>query len=271
VSTEYYHPFTAYTHWFVAPHGIADSAPFNVYQRNRILAAYRNRRVGGGVDLGYAFGRSAELRVGYDVGFQKLSQEIGEPVVPTVRGRLGVASVRFTLDRFDDPVIPHRGARLESTFKYYDANPGATETVPTEEVHFALAQPTGERASIIFSASGGTAFLARHTGFPPFSLGGPLRLGAYGTNELLTNQYFLFQATHLYRLRELSPLLGQRVYLLSGYEVGKAYGQPAGVSKVPQDGTLGVLLQTVFGPIFFGGSIGDSGHRRFYFKVGKYF
>jgi NTE family protein len=125
----------------------------------------------------------------------------------------------------------------------------------------------------MFLASGGTAFTTKSadTGLPPFSLGGPLRLGAYGTNELLTSQYFLFQTAYLYRLRELSPLLGQNMYLVSGYEVGKAYYQSSDVSRLPQNGTLGVLLQTVFGPIFFGGSIGDRGHRKFYFKVGRFF
>jgi hypothetical protein len=32
-----------------------------------------------------------------------------------------------------------------------------------------------------------------------------------------------------------------------------------------------LLLQTLFGPVFFGGSIGDNDHRRFFFNVGKFF
>jgi len=271
LSTEYYHPFTAYTHWFVSAYGIADSSPFNVYQHNLVLGEYRNRRMGGGVDLGYAFGRSGELRFGYQAGYQKVSEEIGMPVVPAVHGRFGLTSLRYRLERFDDPVIPRRGVRVESTFKFYDVNPGTTDVVPTEELRLGWAQRTSAKSSLLFFASGGTAFSTRHAGFPPFSLGGPLRLGAYGTNELLTNQYFLFQPALLYRLRELSPLLKQNVYLLSMYEAGKAYGQPATVERIQQDATLGVLFQTVFGPMFFGGSIGDTQHRKFYFKVGKFF
>ncbi len=271
LSTEYYHPFTAYTHWFVSAYGMADSSPFNVYQRNRVLGEYRNRRMGGGVDLGYAFGRSGELRLGYQVGYQKVSEDIGVPVTPAVRGRFGITSLRYRLERFDDPVIPRSGVRVESTFKFYDANPGTADVVPTEELRFGLARRTSERSSLLFFASGGTAFSTRHAGFPPFSLGGPLRLGAYGTNELLTNQYFLLQPALLFRLRELSPLLKQNVYLFSMYEAGKAYGQPVGVPRIQQDGTVGVLFQTVFGPMFLGGSIGDTQHRKFYFKVGKFF
>jgi NTE family protein len=271
LSTEYYHPFTAYTHWFMSVYGTADSSPFNVYQRNRLLAEYRNRRSGGGIDLGYTFGRSGELRFGYEAGYQKLSEDLGAPVTPAVRGRFGITSLRYRLERFDDPVIPRRGVRVESIFNFYDANPGTPDVVPTEELRLGLAHRTSKRSSLLFFASGGTAFSTRDVGFPPFSLGGPLRLGAYGTNELLTNQYFLFQPAVLYRLRELSPLLKQNVYLVSMYEAGKAYGQPASVPRIQQDGTIGVLFQTVFGPMFFGGSLGDTQHRKFYFKVGKFF
>ena len=269
--TEFFHPFNSHTGWFVATHGAADSSPFNVYQRDKILGEYRNRIVGGGMDVGYTFGRSAELRLGYEVGYQKISEDIGSPVAPTVRGRYGVSSLVYRLDRFDDPQIPRRGVRIESTFHFYDTKAGTSDVVPTEELRLGLAKRTGKKSSVLLLASGGTSFSTKDTGFPSFSLGGPLRLGAYGTNELLTNQYFLVQPAFLYKLREFSPLLKQNVYLLTMYEAGKAYGQPASMSEVAQDGTVGLLFQTVFGPIFFGGSIGDNEHRKFFFKVGKFF
>jgi NTE family protein len=176
--------------------------------------------------------------------------------------------------------------RLDSTFRLYDGKPGTPDAVTTGEAKLGLAQricketadeeQTGqtkracEKMSALFFASGGTSFRSRDLGFPAFSLGGPLRLGAYGTNELLTNQYFLVQPAVLYKLWEISPILKQNVYLLGMYEAGKAFG-PAGGGTVAQDGTAGVLLQTVFGPIFFGGSAGDRDHRKFFFKVGHFF
>ncbi len=271
VKTEFFHPFNFHTGWFVAAHGNADSSPLNIYERDKILGEYRNRVFGGGVNFGYMFGRSAEMRVGYDSGYQKISEDIGTPVEPTVRGRYGMTSLRYRLDRFDDPMIPRRGERIESTFHFYDTKPGTSDFVPTGELRLGLAEPINTKSSVLFFASGGTSFSTRDTGFPPFSLGGPLRLGAYGLNELLTNQYFLVQPAFLYRLRELSPLLKQNVYLLSMYEAGKAYGQNASTAAVAQDGTVGLLFQTVFGPVFFGGSLGDTNHRKFFFNVGKFF
>jgi NTE family protein len=271
LKTEFFHPLTPYTGWFTAAHGTADSSPLFIYKRNKLLGDYRNRLMGGGIDLGYTFGRYAEMRLGYEAGYQKINEDLGNPVAPSVHGRYGATALRYRLEAFDDPVIPRSGARLESTFKFYDTAPGTPEVVPTEELKFGLARRTSEKSSVLFFASGGTSFSTRNTGFPPFSLGGAWRLSAYGTNELLTNQYFLLQPAFLYKVRELSPLLRQNVYLLTMYEAGKAYGQPQSETKVAQDATLGLLFQTVFGPIVFGGSLGDAEHRKFFFEVGRFF
>ena len=271
LTTEYFHPLTVSTGWFVATHGTAESSPFFVYQRGKLLGDYRNRVVGGGLDIGYTFRRTSELRIGYEAGYRKINEVIGTPVAPEVHGRYGATTLRYRLERFDDPVIPRRGARVESTFKFYDIAPGTPDAVPTEELKLGLAERISQKSSILLFASGGTSFSTKDTGFPPFALGGPMRLAAYGTNELLTNQYFLLQPALLYKLRELSPLLRQNVYLLTMYEAGKAYGQPQSSTKVAQDATLGLVFQTVFGPIIFGGSIGDSQHRKFFFEAGRLF
>ena len=271
LKTEYFHPFTSYTSWFVAVHGTADSSPFFVYQRDKLEGDYRNRLMGAGLVLCYTFGRGAELRVGYEAGYRKINEDIGSPVAPEVHGRFGATSLLYRLERFDDPMIPRRGARIESTFKFYDTAPGTRDSVPTEELKLGIAERTSQSSSLLFFASGGTSFSTKDTGFPPFSLGGPLRLSAYGTNELLTNQYFLLQPAFLYKLWEISPVLKQNAYLMTMYEAGKAYGQPADNNKVAQDATVGVLFQTLFGPMFFGGSLGDSQHRKFFFQVGRFF
>jgi NTE family protein len=121
-------------------------------------------------------------------------------------------------------------------------------------------------------ASGGSTLGYHGTGLPMFSLGGPQRLAAYGSNELLTNQYFLFQPGYIHRLTELSPLLGQNVYLVTAYELGKAYSPVnASQSRIATDINAAVLVQSFIGPIVFGGSVGDRGHHRFYFQLGRFF
>jgi hypothetical protein len=66
-----------------------------------------------------------------------------------------------------------------------------------------------------------------NTGLPQFFLGGVGQLNAYGTTELRTDQYFLFRAGSLHELWTPPPLVRNKVYVISTYEIGKAYAAPA--------------------------------------------
>src|SRR5438132_721946 len=170
IQTELYRPFRAESRWFFAPHADASDTTFQIYAKNDPLADYRIYRINIGGDLGYSFGRSGELRVGYEVG----------------------------------------------------------------------------------------------------SLNTKLRLGAYGQNEFHGNQYYLFRAGYLHDLLTLPPFLGKKVYAVGSYEFGKMYGVTTG-SEFPNDVAAGLLAETALGPFFIGGSVGDSGHRKWFFQLGRVF
>ena len=44
-----------------------------------------------------------------------------------------------------------------------------------------------------------------------------------------------------------------------------------GVSKLPTDGAAGAIVRTALGPMFFGGSVGDTGHGAWFFSLGRFF
>ena len=75
--TEYYHPFTPTSNWFVAPRGGANSVQQYVYNGNTWTATYRNRQVLGGLDVGYGFGNTQELRFGYEGGMKSSLRRSG--------------------------------------------------------------------------------------------------------------------------------------------------------------------------------------------------
>ena len=64
IDSEYYHPFTPTSNWFVAPRGSANSTQQYVYNGDTQIATYRNRQVLGGMDVGYGFGTTGELTTG---------------------------------------------------------------------------------------------------------------------------------------------------------------------------------------------------------------
>ena len=55
--SEYYHPFTPTSHWFVAPRVLAYSDPLYFYDNNQLVSTYRKNVGGGGLDFGYQFGK----------------------------------------------------------------------------------------------------------------------------------------------------------------------------------------------------------------------
>ena len=93
---------------------------------------------------------------------------------------------------------------------------------------------------------------------------------AYGQNEVRGDQYYLFRMGYLHNLFTLPPFLGEGVYAVTLYEVGKMYNAP-GVSRLPNDGAAGIIARTALGPFFIGGSIGDTGHAKWFFALGRVF
>jgi NTE family protein len=270
IGTEYYHPLTTTSRWFIAPGVHASRSSVNLYASDTFLAEYKQNQFAGGLDLGYAFDRVSELRVGYETGYLKTSRWTGSPLLPSVSGRTGATRARYAMDRLDNPVIPRRGMALVANGGWIDANPGAKSGFPSAELTFAAFHPVSNPASLYFTASGGTTFSHQQTGLPLFSLGGPGRLAAYGLNQFLTDQYFYFRGGYLHRLGNARSFLGGSLFLDVHYEVAKPYGLP-NAPTLPNDGVVGVITQTIFGPILVGGSIGDSGHRKWFFQLGRVF
>ena len=77
--SEYYHPFTPLTHWFIAPRALAENNPFYLYDNNKLVSIYRRTNLGGGVDVGYQFGTTGELRVGYEGGWENFAPANRKP------------------------------------------------------------------------------------------------------------------------------------------------------------------------------------------------
>ncbi len=270
LATEYYRPFTATSNWFVAPRAFANSNPFDLYAHSTQLAQYRIRRLGGGVDVGYAINRFSELRLGYEAGDFQSTLRVGSPILPAPEGRTGASSIRYRLDKLDSPLVPRDGQTVSFRTAWIDAAPGAGNGFPLSELSFGVIRPVSKRGSAYVQGAGGSTFGHNDTGLPQFFLGGATNLSAYGRNELRTNQYWLGRIGYVYELFSLPPIIGHKTYFTTAYEVGKAYRAP-GSSKLPTDGSVGLVIETLFGPLFVGGSVGDTGHRRVYFSLGRFF
>ena len=270
VASELYRPFSATSRWFVAPRAGASSTSFKVFEKNDPVADYRLYRAHIGTDIGYGFDRFTEIRAGYELGYLDAHLRLGTPIFASVSGRVGDTRLHFRSARTDDPIAPRDGYSLDSTFQWFDTNPGATGPFPLLQTQAMYFKPITRPASIFVQAEGGTTFGSRRTGVPQFFLGGPSRLSAYGTNEFFGNQYYYFRAGYLHDLLTLPPFVGKNVYVIGAYEFGKMYDSPE-ASKFPNDFAAGILAETAVGPLLLGASVGDSGHRKWFFQLGHVF
>jgi NTE family protein len=270
IQTELYRPFWPESRWFFAPHAEASDTTFQIYAKNDPLADYRIYRIDIGGDLGYSFGRFGELRVGYEVGSLNTKLRLGTPEIPSVEGQVGQSRLHYLLDHTDDPVIPRHGFSAESNFRWFDQSPGTASSFPSLDLKLGYFQPLTRIVSFFAESEGGSTFGTNSTGIPQFFLGGPLRLSAYGNNEFQGDQYYLFRAGFVHDLLTLPPFVGKKVYAVGAYEIGKMYGVTAN-SNLPNDVAAGFLAETAVGPFFIGGSVGDSGHRKWFFQLGRVF
>jgi NTE family protein len=275
LSSEYVRPIRS-SSWFLAPRMNLLSEPVNLYSKNTQIAGYRFTDLGGGADLGHSFNRFSEFRMGYDFGWLSYDPTVGNPdLLPVISGRQGITSLSYILDRLDNPIVPRSGYAVMTQFNFYDARPAAHDKFPLLQTHLQYFRPFRSVNSAYVTASGGTTFAFAETGVPPFTLGGPVNLAAYGTNEIFTNQYMLFQLGYLRQIGQLPPILGRGIYFRAFTELAKPYKTPRtalnGFSNLPTDIGAGLMVETLFGPAYIGGAWGDSGHRKIFFKLGRVF
>lgn len=271
VGSEYFRPLTAFSHWFVAPRAYVRTEPLDIYRKSRILALYRRKQAGGGIDFGYQFGNISELRLGYESSYRSVSS-IGDTTAsyPTLHGRYGATSLSWILDRVDEEIVPHSGVHARAAMRWLDANPGFKQGLPVFDGSVRLFRPLSSSFTFFESMEGGTAFNKSNPGVSLFFLGSPGRLSAYGRNELHGDQYFLNRLGVFKQIKNPAPITDGRIYLLCQFEVAKVDGY-GNSRRVPLDVNAGVIVRTILGPLFLGGSIGDSGHRKWFFQLGPVF
>jgi len=270
ISTEFYKRFTQTSQWFFAPRVNASNSAQWIYSHNNPQADYRIGRAGFGIDLGYAVSRFSEVRAGYEVGYLNARLKLGTPTFSSVSGETAASRFHFVTDHRDDPIIPRHGYFGELTFRWVDTSPGAPTSFPNLEARTEIFKTVSKPSSVFLMAQGGSTVGYDHTGIPQYFLGGTGGLLAYGQNEVRGDQYYFFRAGYLHRLLTLPPFLGSGLYAVTMYEVGKMFNAP-GVSRLPNDGAAGVIVQTALGPVLLGGSVGDTGHATWFFALGRVF
>jgi NTE family protein len=272
-ATEYYQPL-GQSRLFVAPHIFASKYARNSFSGLTRVAIFGDERAGGGFDIGCNSGRRSEFRIGYEVFEGKLNPLVGAAGLPIVHGSTGEFRARFVWDGQDSPSVPSRGSRIIATASRVLQSPDLAHPIGQLEVQTSTFLPVGGKTSLFMVASGGTTFRGAAGPFQVFALGGPFRLGAYLRDEFLGNHYAYASLGFRRELYRMPQLVGKKIYWGGWYEAGSAFGTSTSSNgPVVVRGTfnLGLIADTIVGPIALAGSVSPTGQSRVNFSIGRLF
>ena len=274
-ATEFYQPIAG-TGFFVAPFAFASKTARNAFTGQQRVAIFGDERAGGGMDIGYNTGRRSEMRLGYQIFSGRLAPLVGSAGLPTASGSTGEFRLRYVWDGQDSPAVPSRGLRITTSLTRVLQSPRLVHPLDQAELQTSTFIPLGgknsavSRTSLFITASGGTTFQGVAGPLQVFTLGGPFRLGAYLPEEFLGNHYAFAAVGFRRELFQLPPIVGKKIYWGGWYESGTAFNRP-GPIVVRGSLNLGVIADTILGPILLGGSISPTGKARANFSVGRLF
>jgi NTE family protein len=277
-ATELYRPIGS-KQFFVAPYAAIGRRTFNVISDDSVIARYRQDISRLGANLGVNFGAQSDVRVGAYVGRRAASITVGDPGFPELSGKETGAEIAWRLDTQDSPVVPSRGILSRVLLsRIFD---GPNVDVNGEPVEFS-SQVTqlsgtanqfwskGPRNRLFLYGGLGTSFGDVPLPTDQFSLGMPFRLGAYDTGEIIGSNYYVATGGYLRQIGRLPDFMGGPIFAGGWLENGDAFDEWS-LAKWRTNGGVGVVMDTLVGPVVIAGAWGFDGRWRTYVAVGRAF
>jgi NTE family protein len=277
VFAEVYQPFGR-TPLFVAATAGARRRTLNFVSEDVVVARYNEDRVGVGLDVGVNLGRDSDVRLGIAVGDLSANVETGDPGLPELAGRETRARLAWRYDAQDSPVVPSGGVRALARLDHIIDSPDAPAGFSTDRSndHVTRFEAGGSsfwsvwrRDRVFVTGAAGTTW-----GHPlpneEFQLGAPFRLGAYNFGEFRGEHYAVVSGGYLRGVGRLPDFLGGPIFAGGWLENGSAFDDIADAT-FRTNASVGVVADTILGPMLLGSSFDFSGAWRYYIGIGRLF
>jgi NTE family protein len=266
--------------FFVAPRAYFDRTGLNAYIEDEFVAEYRVKESGVGADVGFTTNRRFEVRAGYDVSAVRVRRHVGSPLLPELEGGQKAARLLVTFDGQTSPVVPGRGLFVRGLLRHFDDTPDIVASefegpLPENPDRFTQGEISGSwfhRARgedrVFIGGGAGTSF-GETAVFNNFRLGGLLHLGAFNADQVVGSNYVNLNLGYLKQVGRMPDVIGGNIFVGAWLETGSAWND-WDTKDWRNNVTGGVILESLLGPIFAGGSVGG-GHGRFYVVIGPLF
>ena len=247
ISTSLYQPFDIPQRFFVEPALFGSRSVEALYSDGDNIATYHFTDYGGRVDLGWNISRSAQLRVGYNVAEREVNIQTGTALLPEGDFTDAGLMVSARYDSRNAASFATSGIAAAIEYQFVDKSLGSDRDWERVEAGFRTALPFGKNVMWL-SLAGGADLGNDLPADRAFSLGGPRTLPAFQYDEFRVREYWLAQASFLWKLKDLVPVKNQAIYGGFGLQVAGLYDR---VDLVPDDEVYGVSAYLA-GPTQFG-------------------
>jgi NTE family protein len=268
LSLEYYRLITP-SGYFIEPRAGILRQPVYLWANQKRIAERFQQNLTAGLELGRTFSNSVQLSAEWKAVDTRWSLRTGADGVPNISGTAQTGQLHFNLDRESSGTLSPNGYSLTlSAGAFYHA--AASSNAPLARISYNRSHSYNGNNIFGFGGEAGSYF--RTNVAPPFrfTLGGPMRLSSASIDEYRGTDFYLAHAGYLHRLAALPTGLGQGLYGLVGYEAGEVWS-PEQRAFLRQNGTFGLVANTPLGILTVGGSLGDAGHRKAFFTIGRWF
>jgi NTE family protein len=268
LNAEYYR-LLAPSGFFIEPRTGLLREPVYIWANQKRVAERLEQNLEAGVEAGRTIGNSLQISVGWRAIDTHWSLTTGSGGGPYLSGTAQEGLLHIDIDKETSSSVSPSGFRLNAAAgALYHAVGSANAPL----VMVSAARTWLWRDKNIFGLTGDiNSYLRANVAEPfQFTLGGPRRLSASSIDEYRGTDTYLARGAYLHRIAALPLGLGQGLYTVIGYEAGEIWS-PTANAILRQDGTAGLVAATPLGSVSIGGSVGDAGHRKFFFTVGRLF
>ena len=249
---------------------------FNFVQDDAVIAQYREEQAWMEGQIGVNLSRESEVAGGFRFGHVDDQVRAGDPGLPELAGREGTFRLRYTLDQQDSPIVPSRGLRIAAGISQTFDSPEAAgversnRDLTQMELGMSSFHSIGGRNRVFAVFAGGTSFDDTPLPTRQFTVGYPFILDAFGVGEERGDHYAALTLGVMRRVGRLPDFLGGPVFAGAWLENGSVFDTHEKADVNTQLG-LGIIGDTLVGPVLVGTSFGFDGGWRITFGVGRVF
>ena len=264
---------------FIAPYAGARKNRIDFISGDVVVARYQLASERAGLNVGVNLGARSDLRIGGYIGHTTATTAIGSAALPQAEGQDRVAELSWRVDTQDSPIVPSRGIASQLRLSRIFAAPAVSteagttfDDPPMTQLHAGanIFRSVGGRGRVFAYGSVGTSFTRHPVPTSQFVLGTPFRLGAYDTGEVRGSNEYVFTSGYVHQVGRLPDFLGGPIFAGAWLENGDAFEEWKS-ARWRSNGGVGIVMDTLLGPVLIGGSWGFDGRWRTYLGVGRLF